>query len=253
MEIIQTEGFDATKQIDPNMVLKKKNGKDEEVQDGYVGHVIPFNLIQSTILKEEVTSLVNKNNALTDIINSYEEIIENISEDDKESYKDLFNEDSSAFVNSEVAKTAKALNKTKAIYGEDTVEYQIIMVSNLIEKEKALKKEIKTETENLLAKTKTTIENLTNEQVVELLKEKWINPLILALNQLPNLIVKDLVSKISYLANKYSLTLIDLESQIKEAEKALISLIDELDGDEYDMKGLEALKTLLGGGLYDKK
>ena len=253
LEIIQTEGFDATKQIDPNMVLKKKNGKDEEVQDGYVGHVIPFNLIQSTILKEEATSLVNKNNALTDIINSYEEIIENISEDDKESYKDLFNEDSSAFVNSEVAKTAKALNKTKAIYGEDTVEYQIITVSNLIEKEKALKKEIKTETENLLAKTKITIENLTNEQVVELLKEKWINPLILALNQLPNLIVKDLVSKISYLANKYSLTLIDLESQIKEAEKALISLIDELDGDEYDMKGLEALKTLLVGGLYDKK
>ena len=43
LEIIQTEGFAATKQVDPNMVLKK----DAEVQDGWVGHVLPFELMQS--------------------------------------------------------------------------------------------------------------------------------------------------------------------------------------------------------------
>ena len=31
LEIIQTEGFEATRKVDPNMVIKKKNGKDEEV------------------------------------------------------------------------------------------------------------------------------------------------------------------------------------------------------------------------------
>ena len=247
LEIIQTEGFEATKKVDPNMVVKKKDGKDEEVQDGYIGHVIPFELIQSTILKEEATALANKNNELIEITNSYAEILENISEDDKETYSSLFNEDNTAFVNSEVSKMAKTLNKTKAIYGEDTVEYQIKKVANLIEKEKSLKKEIKVENEKLLAKTKQTIESLTDEQVLELLKEKWITPIIASLNELPNEIVKELVSKISNLANKYSLTLVELESQIKESENSLSSLIDELEGNEYDMKGLEQLKTLLKG------
>lgn len=247
LEIIQTEGFNAAKQVDPNMVVKKKDGKDEEVQDGYVGHVIPFDLIQSTILKKEATTLTNKNNELADITNAYTEILENISEDDKDSYKDLFNEEGSAFVNSEVTKKAKELNKTKAIYGEDTVEYYIKKVAELIEREKALKKEVKVENEKLLAKTKSAIENLTDEQVLELLKEKWITPVISSLHELPNAIIKDLVSKISNLANKYSLTLVELESQIKESEKALSAMIDELEGNEYDMKGLEMLKSLLGG------
>ncbi|MGN0748472.1 MAG: type I restriction-modification system subunit M [Christensenellales bacterium] len=247
LEIIQTEGFNATRQVDPNMVVKKQNGKDEEVQDGYIGHVIPFELIQSTILKEDATTLANKNNELADITNAYTEILENISEDDKDSYKDLFNEEGSAFVNSEVTKKAKELNKTKAIYGEDTVEYQIKKVAELIEREKTLKKEVKVENEKLLAKTKSAIENLTDEQVLELLKERWITPVISSLQELPNAIIKDLVSKISNLANKYSLTLVELESQIKESEKALSAMIDELEGNEYDMKGLEMLKSLLGG------
>lgn len=247
LEIIQTEGFNSTKKVDPNMVVKKKDGKDEEVQDGYVGHVIPFELVHLTILKEEATELVNKNNELAEIINSYAEILENISEDDKESNSSLFNDDNTAFVNAEVSKMAKTLNKTKAIYGEDTFEYQIKKVATLIEKEKTLKKEIKAETEKLLVNTKQTIENLTDEQVLELLKEKWVTPIINALNELPNEIVKELVSKISNLANKYSLTLVELESQIKESENALSSLIDELEGNEYDMKGLEELKTLLKG------
>lgn len=247
LEIIQTEGFESTKKVDPNMVVKKKDGKDEEVQDGYIGHVIPFELVQSTILKEEAASLANKNNELAEITNSYAEILENISEDDKEAYSSLFNDDNTAFVNSEVSKMAKTLNKTKAIYGEDTVEYQIKKVATLIEKEKSLKKEIKIENEKLLAKTKQAIETLTDEQVLELLKEKWITPIITSLNELPNEIVKELVSKISNLANKYSLTLVELESQIKKSENTLSTLIDELEGNEYDMKGLEELKTLLKG------
>jgi type I restriction enzyme M protein len=34
LEILKTEGFDAAKKVNPNMVLKKKDGKDQEVQIG---------------------------------------------------------------------------------------------------------------------------------------------------------------------------------------------------------------------------
>ena len=145
------------------------------------------------------------------------------------------------------------MQKSKQKYDEESFENQIIKVANLIEKEKSLKKDIKQDSEKLLAETKITIEKLTDSQALELLKEKWISPLILSLKELPNHIIKDLISKVSNLAKKYSLTLIDLESQIKEAETSLVRMIDELVGDEYDMKGLNELKSLLKGGENGEK
>ena len=53
LEIIQTEGFEATKRVDPNMVIKKKDGKEQEVQEGWVGRIIPFDLIQDTLLADD--------------------------------------------------------------------------------------------------------------------------------------------------------------------------------------------------------
>ena len=253
LEIIQTEGFSAIKQVDPNMVIKKKNGKDEEVQEGYVGHIIPFELVQRLLLNEEYSSLTKKEQELDNITNEYSEILDNIAEDDKSGNSQLFNEDNTAFVNAEVLKFAKELQKSKQKYDEESFENQIIKVANLIEKEKSLKKGIKQDSEKLLAETKRLIENLTDNQALDLLKEKWINPLISSLKELPNHIIKDIISKVSNLSKKYSLTLIDLESQIKEAETSLVGMIDELVGDEYDMKGLNELKSLLKGGENGEK
>ena len=39
----------------------------------------------------------------------------------------------------------------------------------------------------------------------------------------------------------------DIEKEIKETEASLCSMIDDLVGDEYDMKGLSELKSLLSG------
>ena len=253
LEIIQTEGFSAIKQVDPNMVVKKKNGKDEEVQEGYVGHIIPFELVQRILLNEEYSNLTKKEQELDNITNDYSEILDNIAEDDKNGNSQLFNEDNTAFVNAEVLKFAKELQKSKQKYDEESFENQIIKVANLIEKEKSLKKGIKQDSEKLLAETKRLIENLTDNQALDLLKEKWISPLISSLKELPNHIIKDLISNVSNLSKKYSLTLIDLESQIKEAETSLVGMIDELVGDEYDMKGLNELKSLLKGGENGEK
>ncbi len=46
LEIVHTEGFEATKQVNPNMVVKKRKGKSVEVQEGWVGNVIPFDITQ---------------------------------------------------------------------------------------------------------------------------------------------------------------------------------------------------------------
>ncbi|MBQ9003448.1 MAG: type I restriction-modification system subunit M, partial [Eggerthellaceae bacterium] len=64
LEIIQTEGFEATRQVDPNMIVKRKQGKDVEVQDGWVGHVLPFGLVQELFLEEEARQVAQSNERL---------------------------------------------------------------------------------------------------------------------------------------------------------------------------------------------
>jgi type I restriction enzyme M protein len=60
LEIIQTEGFESVKIVDPNMVVKKKGDVEYEVQDGWCGRVIPFDLVQATLLIAETTALKQK-------------------------------------------------------------------------------------------------------------------------------------------------------------------------------------------------
>ena len=68
-----------------------------------------------------------------------------------------------------------------------------------------------------------------------------------SLNDLPKNIINNLTSHIEILSKKYDVTFSDLEKEIKETEKALIDLTNELTGSEYDMLGLNELKAILGG------
>lgn len=241
LEIINTEGFEVTKQVDPLYEIKKKNNKETEVQVGWKGHVIPFELVQSTLLKEDKDKLNDKENQLSEIVGQYSEILDSVSEDDKGS--DAINEDSTAFVNAEVKKLAKTIDKNDA----SEFELIILKVNNLISKEKTLKSEIKRDTDLLQEKTKRTIENLTDTQVKDLLKLKWIKPITDGIETLPKNVLSELSDKIQKLSEKYSTTLKDLDSEIDETEKELAGFIDELTGNEYDMKGLAEWKLLLGG------
>lgn len=237
LEIIQTEGFSATKVVDPNMVIKKKGNVEQEVQEGWKGHIIPFELIQSTILADDRKAIKEKENRLSEIASGYEEILDTLSEEEKEG--DFVNEDSFVF-----AEIKKAL-KSDSI--EPETKEKLKSVAALNAEEKTLKSAIKTESALLEEKTKDTIEGLSDEQVIELLKEKWIKPLIDNLMQLPDSIVAELVAKLEVLAKKYETTFAEVETQIEETEKSLSAMIDDLDGSEFDMLGLAELKKLLGG------
>ena len=51
------------------------------------------------------------------------------------------------------------------------------------------------------------------------------------------------------MSNKYNTTLVDTEKEIKECEKNLGSMLDELVGNDFDMKGISEFKSLLNGDL----
>lgn len=248
LEIIQTEEFDAIRKVDPNMVLKKKNGKEQEVQEGWIGRIIPFELVQENILIEETKSLKEKETRLLEISSQYEEIIDSLTEDEKEN--GVLNDTNDAFISKEVTKKLKELKKEEEAEVLTFVE-KLKKYEELNKEEKSLKKRIKEDSENLQSLTKTTIESLSDNDIYLLLEKKWIQKITDSLNKLPDNIINKLIDTIQAIFKKYETTYLDIESEIKETENKLTLMIDELDGDEFDLKGLSEFKSLLLGKVYE--
>lgn len=103
LEMIQGEGFAAIFQVDPNMVVKKKKEDEDEVtevQEGWKGHILPFELVQEEFHHEKLSEIKLNESRLAEIGNLYAEILESLEEDELE--QAITNDDKNAFVAKEV-------------------------------------------------------------------------------------------------------------------------------------------------------
>ena len=239
LEIIQTEGFNAVKQVDPNMVSKKKDGKEQEVQEGWVGHVIPFSLVQETMLTDDLTALTKLEGRLSEITGEYETLLEELGEEEKE--QDFVNEGKDAFVPAEVKKALRAKEAEL-----QTLEI-LKKADALITEEKTLRRQIKADSTALHIRTKEVIEGLSDDDVMELLRRKWVVPIVDSMLSLPVRVISDFVRKLEHICKKYETTFAEVEAEIADTERSLVSLLDDLTGNEFDMMGLVEFKKLLGG------
>ena len=217
LELLQAEGMQAVKQVDPNMVIKKKDGKDHEVQEGWKGHILPFELVQQVCLSDQVNALKEKQDQLAEIPSSYEELLDGLSEDDKEIISDALNDNNDGFV----FKNIKSMIKT--LKADGAAEAQLIEVlqsaDRLNTREKKLKSEIKQESEALHLATKDTIEHLADAEIRALLHDKWIQPVEDGILTLSTDMLNTFIKKIEELSKKYAVTMSDLEAEIQETEK----------------------------------
>lgn len=224
LEMLQTEGFDATRRVDPLMVLKKKGGKDVEVQDGWKGHVLPFGLVQEALLSDELSALRTVQDELIRVSGECDSLKEELpqegdGEGEEVSY-DLTDEE---------------------------IEEKQQLLAEATKRQKSLKKAVKERTEALEDATRTLVESLTDEQVYELLERKWVDPLMGGLMTLLQQSIDRLVKKIEALQEKYQDTYADVAGQISDAERELNEMLGQLIGDEFDMLGIAELRKLLGG------
>lgn len=270
LEMLQTEGFDTAKKVDPNIVIKKKNNKDTEVQDGWLGRIFPFEIVQNKFFKEKLGLINSYEDRKIEIQNRYQELLDSLSEEQKEN--DICNEDGTAFKfsnsnlknklnyfaqtydfkkikNDDIDFFNNEIDKNQNI--KDSEEKELIKILNesliLNQEEKLINKNINEVNKELSEDTISKIQNLSEKEIKELLYEKWCVNLLIKLNELPNVIVDNLVSKIKNIHEKYEITYLEIEKEIAETEKKLIPMIDDLDGDEFDMKGLNEFKSFLKG------
>lgn len=103
LEIILDEGFESINIVDPNMVVKKKKDNETEVpevQEGWRGRILPFDLVQEYILVADVDEIKRIDQRLNEITTEYSEIIDSLEEDEKEG--DYLSDDGTSFISKEV-------------------------------------------------------------------------------------------------------------------------------------------------------
>ena len=149
-------------------------------------------------------------------------------------------------LNAKISEIKKQL-KRGAEFEEDSYEMILMQIDSANEKAKKVKKELKESKEKLTRLTENKIVNLTDDEIYNLLIEKWINPICNGINDLSTRLIKELEKNIRTLCKKYETTYLELDTQIKETEDLLADMIDDLEADEFDKKGLLELQKLLRG------
>ena len=263
LEMIQTEGKQAIKQVDPFMVLKKdsKTKKEAEVQDGWVGHILPFELVQAVKLPQELANLKAKETRLAEIAAEMQSILENLSEEEKAC--PAVNEEGDGFINAEIPKAlqqeleadgiviAKKADLTKAIdkhiFAEESLGAKLQAAYKLLAEEKTLKSELKTQSAELHSKTKAAIESLDDAEALDLLRQKWFVPLNKAMCRLPENMLAQFSQKLTALCDKYADTYQHISERKQESAAALAQMMDELTGSEFDLQGIAAWQAILKG------
>ena len=236
VEIIQTEGFGACNVVEAKTkMVKDKNGVEQEVADGLKGRIIPFDLVQKTLFQSDldaIAALQSRVEAIDGELDAARD--ELLAMEDTDKYFDA--EKDNAFIPKEITADSKPKSDV-----EDDVKAQLKSIVALWNEKKAKNAQVKNSLLALEKKTIKTIEELDMRGINHFLELKWILPITSAIEALPDAIIQKLADAIKALGEKYAVTYNDIERGIAESEQNLATLIGQLTGDEFAIKGLEAL------------
>lgn len=253
LTILQTEGWDAVRVVDPVMGWKTKDKKKVYVQSGWEGRVATFEIIRDLYLPELRDQVDDLTAELDGATAELAALVEGLSEEDKTDLADVLNAKEDGFLKGNLNKAVKALPALPKgeQWPEGSIEAIQIEANQLLDRLVRVKKQLKTANEELEAKTHEAIENLTDDQIVEVLSNKWVAAFMVQLALLPTLTLRELADQVQRLQDKYAAPLTELDTQIATTERSLLASLDKLTGSDADMQAVAALKQMLGGGQRD--
>lgn len=232
---LEAEGWDICAETEPNMVTKKdsKTKKTVEEQKGWKGKVMPFELVKTVFFASDFDKMSRLTAEADNKASEYADIWENMDEEAKATVcKD---DDESAFDTKKFKSAIKNGDLDK-----ESVEC-INAIQDAIAKEKALRKQVKTIETGLEDKAKEKIEVLSEEEIHELLEEKWVSPIISAIDKVGERVLTQFVASFVELEKKYANPLAELSESIEETSGALRTSLDELVGNDADMTAIKML------------
>ncbi|EAE7940160.1 type I restriction-modification system subunit M, partial [Listeria monocytogenes] len=215
---------------EPNMVTKGSGNKKREEQDGWVGAIVPNELIAKRLYSEELQIIEDKKARLTAVEAELSELVEAAKTEDSEENIALFEslkknaegEPQDSFESKTVKAELKKITK-------DSPSYKLLKkVDGLITEKSALGKEIKAKENELKEAVYERILVLTDEEIDELVFEKWFGTTVNDLVKLIERPLKKELDIIKQLHERYAETLDDIDEESKKLENELEKLMSEL-------------------------
>ena len=234
IETIQDEGMEAVRTVETAYKLVKKNDEDIEVPDGLKGRIIPFELVQRVKFQAELDAMAALQARVEAIGGELEEVRDGFSEEEMETYCDSEKD------NAPDKKKITADAKPKADVEPDTKAKLKQMVA-LWDEQTKLNKTIKADKLALEEKTIHAIEQLTDEEIADFLHSKWIVPVCEGINGALTAVLSSLETEALALSRKYAVSYQQINDEIAQANTELSHLVSQLTGNEFAIKGLEAL------------
>ncbi|MCE3198747.1 type I restriction-modification system subunit M [Paenibacillus sonchi] len=225
-EIIALSDFyTAGRTREPNMVTKGTGDKKREEQDGWVGSIVPNKLIAKQLFSAELAEIESKNIRIQEIETELSDLVEAAKAEDSDeanALNGILNEAGEAFENKLVKVELK-----KAIKG--TVEYKLLSkVEKLFTDKSALSKAVKEDEKALKEAVQERILTLTNEEIDNLMYEKWFGNTVDAMVALVERSLKTELNTLQMLHNRYADTLSAMDDEGRDLESEFEALMNEL-------------------------
>ena len=230
-EIIANEEFyKAGRTREPNMVTKGSGKNKREEQDGYVGRIIPNDLIAKELYGEELKAIEDKKESVQNIEGKLSELVENAKAEDTPENNALF-DSLKKNENDEPGDTfdSKALKAELKNAEKGSEKYKLLkIVETLMSERLSLAKSIKSEEQELKDAVQERILVLTDEEVDKLIFKKWFGSTVAQITGLVKIPLKADLDTLKMLQERYADTLADIDSEIESLMSEFETLRNEL-------------------------
>lgn len=226
-ELIASEGFyNIGRMREPNIVTKGTGKKKREEQDGWIGSIIPNELIAQMLYAKELEALETKRTQIQGIETELSDMIEAAKVEDSEENdalieavkKDKDDEPGDVFDNKALKSVLK--QAIKGSNGYNLIKKVDVMINN----HSSLSKELKKEEKKLWEAVQDRILVLTDDEIDSLVHQKWFGDTVKQMVGLIQLSLNKELSSLQLLDDRYSNTLDEIDAKID----SLLSDFEEL-------------------------
>lgn len=225
-EIIALSDFyTAGRTRETNMITKGTGNKKRQEQDGWTGSIVPNELIAQQFYSESLEKINKAKSRLQDIETELSGLVEEAKVEDsaeENALGEILNEAGSAFENKKVAAEIKKTTK-------GSEEYLLLKrVKELFADKSTLSKAVKNEEKELKKYIEERILVLTNEEIDQLMYEKWFGSMVNSMVRLMSTPVKEELNTLQILKDRYANTLSRIDDELKNENISFEALMNEL-------------------------
>ncbi|MCR8969088.1 type I restriction-modification system subunit M [Facklamia sp. 7083-14-GEN3] len=226
VEKISTKDFYELGRLrEPNMVTKGSGKNQREEQKGWVGTLVPIDLIRKELYAEEEALIEEVEAEMIEIESALDELVEAAQvedSDENEVLGETLNASKTSFLIGNIRSVIKNHEK-------GTDDYELVQrVLDLLTMQTKINRSRRDKAQALDDKVQDRILELTNEEIDQLVYKKWFGDLTEDMIRLIEEPLKEELDTLKELANRYKDTLDVLEAEYKELEASFKDMASQL-------------------------